>query len=934
MDGATLLVGATVAAGLLWKTGLAETATEKISRLVGRTNSWIADEEDAWADLPGRLAYRDFFGDVIETRDGWMWAGLELKPLASEAFDGFDWNAAGNRLNRIFAVLPDQTWVQIIMRQDNSSHEAEQVFGRVASACENTVLRQVIESRARHVRREARAGRLVRRRLFAFIGRQMKPAMQRLPLRAVFTSDPFIDLERADFLKLREEVLRLRNAFTAAYVAAGGSVRPIPARVAFELAYERLNPERAEVHPAPAYLIPPLITEASEAGVLTSGNLEGNPLAAVLRPAILLGQTERSKRQTEQIAYDTRCAELFAENPREVLCFTPLEIRGDYFMLGSRPMMTLSLQKLPVKTFAGLMETLTKQAGISFPYEIVTSFQIGDQVNWDEKLERMQNRIRISLMTTLHPNQVEEIKQGELYDLRQQIRKGEEKMGLIGLSVTFGAPTPDELKRRRDLVLVAMRAMEGLEGVGERHMPLDMYLAGLPCTPHTDFRRKPCMTRDAVGLAPLTGASSGIAEDEAIEVLQRADGGLFFWHPRSRYFNSGMSLYCGTSGSGKSGALNRQRTALLASGWRGVTLDFGGSSYRICRAVGGTYIDITDARRTRGLGLFAIRPQSGEEYAPEELTDEGLPLDRLAEVENMLEVLCLDPTKPYETALPPVLSSFLRKMVRKTYTELVDETPTIDHFIRTLRRALKEDRDKGDELASRLEVFAAQGSLGRFLNDRSQPISVECPYTVFDFRAAANDPRLMLVASMAVRNFISRLLAASRKAPKFIDIDEFNVISRYPLICLSIDEAMRTARKLNALCSVASQDPSDFDSEATRGIRANCEVKWLFAMPKPQLAGKVFELSQGVVRLIGNLDGQSNPDFRDAVLIYPGGGCAHLRLRNGALDRRLLLGAGREAASVEEALADVDGLVNERLADALRADGLGVETKSGDVIAK
>ncbi len=236
MDGATILVGAAVTAGILWKTGLAETATEKISRLIGRTNSWIADEEGAWADLPSRLAYRDFFGDVIETRDGWMWAGLELKPLASEAFDGFDWNAAGNRLNRIFAVLPDQTWVQIIMRQDNSSHEAEQVFGRVASACENTVLRQVIEARARHVHREALAGRLVRRKLFAFIGRQMKPAVQRLPLRAIFTSDPFIDLERADFLKLREEVLRLRNAFTAAYVAAGGSVRPIPARVAFKLA--------------------------------------------------------------------------------------------------------------------------------------------------------------------------------------------------------------------------------------------------------------------------------------------------------------------------------------------------------------------------------------------------------------------------------------------------------------------------------------------------------------------------------------------------------------------------------------------------------------------------------------------------------------------------------------------------------------------------
>jgi hypothetical protein len=326
MDGMTLLLGATAAAGLLWKTGLAESAAEKISRIAGRTTSWVSDEEGAWADLPSRLAYRDFFADVIETRDGWMWAGIELKPLSSEAFDGFDWNAASNRLNRIFAVLPDQTWVQIIMRQDNSSDEAESVFDRLAGDCTNTALRQVVEARARHVRREASTGRLVRRRLYTFIGRQMKPATQRLPLRAIFTSDPFIDLERADFLKLREEVLRLRNSFAAAYIAAGGTVRFISARVAFEIAYESLNPERAEIHTAPHYLQSPLIAEGSES----------------------IGQSKLRKRRTGQIEYDGRRAELFAENPREALCFTPLEVRGDYFMFGSRPLTTVSLQKLPV----------------------------------------------------------------------------------------------------------------------------------------------------------------------------------------------------------------------------------------------------------------------------------------------------------------------------------------------------------------------------------------------------------------------------------------------------------------------------------------------------------------------------------------------------------------------------------------------------------
>jgi hypothetical protein len=102
-------------------------------------------------------------------------------------------------------------------------------------------------------------------------------------------------------------------------------------------------------------------------------------------------------------------------------------------------------------------------------------------------------------------------------------------------------------------------------------------------------------------------------------------------------------------------------------------------------------------------------------------------------------------------------------------------------------------------------------------------------------------------------------------------------------------------------------------------------------MPKPQLAGQLFELPPGVVRLISSLESQASSEYRDAVLVYPGGGCVHLRLRNGALDRRLLLGAGREAASLEEALADVEGPVDTRLGRALRADGLGVETRLDNV---
>jgi len=590
--------------------------------------------------------------------------------------------------------------------------------------------------------------------------------------------------------------------------------------------------------------------------------------------------------------------------------------------------MTISLHRPPTKTFAGLMEVLTRQAGINFPYEISTTFTIGDTQEWDERFERMLTRARINILRSNNPNQDEELKRDEVHNLRESLKKGEEKVGEVSFTITFSAPNTDELQRRRDIFLIVLRQMDSMEGVAEPSVPIDPFLASLPCSPpHTDFRRRPILSHNAIGLMTLTGAAAGVPEHEATDVLQRADGGLFYWNPRSQMFSSGMAAFCGLSGSGKSAAVGRQRTVLLASGHRGVTLNFGGSAYRLCQAVGGEYIEITDARRSRGLGLFDIRPKADEYYLPEELSPEGLPLDRLAHVSMLLEVLTLDPTKPHEVALEPEYKSLLDDIIRITYENMLDEVPTTDDFIWHLNKAPKNKREMGERLAARLKVFAGNSALQRFLNDRSEPISIENPYTVFDFRGTNpnEDARLILVASMAVTSYINRLLRVGRHVPKFVDVDEFNVISKNRLICRAIDQAMRTARKLNAVCSVVSQDPADFEhSEEAKGVRANCEVFWLFNLPRIEYAQQILELSDGMVKLLQKIQVTATADYRDCVLKFPGG-AVHLRLRNGPLDRRLLLGAGRETATLDEALNDVGVPLTESLAKALTVDGLGAD---------
>lgn len=914
MDPITVGVLTAIGSAIAWKTGGVDRACDWLGLQGAKKISWLTGEDAKYGSLPDRLRYCDFFDDVVETQDGTLWAGLELIPVATDGFSNEELNDLAHKLNRCLTALPEQTTVQVIMRQDNAPSEGQSVFDRVARQANDDALLAVMRSRSRFLGREARQGAVIRRRFFVFIGRSAKKTKQRLSLTGIFSSDPFLALERNDFERLRQEVLRAAEQFATCYVSAGGKAFLLPARVAFALAYEKLNPERSVSIPPPSYVTP-------------TGTIYHSDIWA--QPAQHMGELEEpanGKRRRGEIEFDTMHEFLFANNPRETLCFTPIEVEHDHFWFGPRPVMTISLQKLPTSTCASLMEILTRRQGIAFPFDISASFQIDSQQRWDEKFEKMQDRINVALATMFHKDQAQMIKSGQVAALREQIRTGEERVGFYRLGITISAGDLPELLRRRDLIISILRTMQGLEAVSEQHTPMTEFLGTLPCMPEISFRKQPCLSHNAIGLSPLTGSAVGCDPAEAQDVLQKADGGLFFFNHHSQAFNSGMSMMVGTAGSGKSATLNRKRVTLAAHGYLGVTIDYGGSASRVCELLGGRKIDVADPNKVNGLGLFDIKTQPGESYTESELTPEGLPRDRLAFVCALLEMLSLDPTRPTEVGLPATHVSILNAHIRQTYAQLCGVTPTVDDFIRTLKLATREDREIGRELAARLELYASDGVLGRFLNDRSEPLSVNSPYTVFDFMGVQRDPRLMLVATMAVSAFVDRFLRQDRSIPKFFDVDEFYVIANHPLNIKLVDTSIRTARKLNAIVTVASQDPEDFNTEMAKGIRSNCEVKWLFNLTNPQLAGEVLELPQGVVSLLEALPMNAGPGYRDCVLVYPPRSSTYLRIKNSPLDRRLLEGAGRETSTVKDAYEDLRALairVPANLRRALEMDGLG-----------
>lgn len=898
-----LLMSGICLALAIFKSNVLDSLYEQATRTSNNMYAWLISPDGYWEGFYGQLPYQDFYERAILTEDGYLWVGAEITKIPTDGYDYDAWQEIGRKLNRVYSNLPDKTSIQIISHISHNPAEVLEPLQRVALAAQQTgsPLLPVVTSRLKTIQQKSSDSWLKVYHTYVFIGRKYENKTKEVkkglsnPLKALWSSDIFVQLEKAEFETLYNELLRTLKSFAGNYTEAGGKVRLLSAQQTYEMIYQGLNPGRSKKHPHSN------IKKVSFD--LPKDKAKGSNIKLNNKP------------------YNELRADLFADNPRQNLCFTNAEVKGWYVDFEGELKATICLQTLPTRVFTGLMEFFTRSVDLNFDLTISTNFTSGNQYEWDERLEKESFWLEI-YQRRPNPSHDVKWKYQEINTIREQTRRGEEKIGELRVAITFGAKNINDLTSHRDTILRLLRSLEGLEGIVESHIPIPSYISSLPCASNKDHhRQKVVLSRDAVALTPWTGANEGISPKEAVDVFFTPWGTAFYWNPRSEQFNAGMSLFCGGTGSGKSAALNRQRTVLLIDGHRGITIDFGGSAKRIAQAIPGSrYIDICDPSAVKGLNLFSIRVQPNEAFTKEQLLGERpgerIPLHRLAALETIMETLCLDPTKADITNLEPEESAVLKRYIRITYRNLVERTPTIKDFIINLENATPDDKEIAKKLALRLEHYADNGSLRHFLNDSgSQPMAVDHPYVVFDFGGAKNDPRLILVSIMAINNYIDRFIYNERSVKKFVDVDEFSVVTdlaQGKRIAKVIDLLVRTARKENTLVSISSQSPGDFNkNNDISNMRTNFEVLWLFQTNNLELAKQTFELSEGEQQALSKLQ-NGGENHRDCLLLYPSSdgrrGCAHLRIVASIVDKRLLMAGGKERSTIEECLKEQPNL--------------------------
>lgn len=940
------IIAILLVAGFLQYLGWLDTIIEKVADTAIWFFRWLFDVSGSIALLPEKLAYRDFVEklDIVETKKGWFWTGVEITPIPSDGLSNQERNRLGELFNNFYTTLPARTRVQVVSIVDNNPSLATRVFNRLVKENKTNLLAPILLSRRNFLLKKAQSGDVRRVSTYVFFGRQASQIVVKKGfwrsvvsyIQSIYRPEVFLEIERSELGRVRAELLAIRDGFSTNFKVPWGQlegvVRPLKPSEIFKLAWRKLNPELAKNHLPPIYdeeiFFPSIgdVVSANNANCSSNGN---NKNGSNTQTNDGNKSNSINKLKDKPLTVYKRP---FLDNPRELLCQTYVKHQDDYFLYGDTYVMTLSVTTFPTAVYPTMIEWLSRSRELSFPVEIATHFFTEDRADTLDFLAKKQKSARNALRRAGgNPDEVQEVQAEQYADLIRVITNENQVAGKLGFAVTFWASSRIELYRRRDQIINLVRQMQGTIVSPERHCAFDLHLTTMPCTPHGaadapygDFRERRALSREAAAMSPWTGAPTaiprGVLPEKSTTVWQLRTKELFNWDsdPRNGIFRNGMSLIVGQAGSGKSAFLNSLRINHLLTR-SGVTIDYNSSAIRLAKAVGGTVVDITKPGETKGLGLFAIKVQPREIFEKNELNEHGLPIDRITAVKEMLAVFCMDnPLAENPTPLPARMIAVLSTAVDLTYARLVRMNPTIDDFIFTLRTIPGEQRPLALDLADRLELFAKNSQLGYWLNDRSDPLPIN-NYVVFEFAGAKKNPRLRLVAAMALVQYVDRFIHYNPYTPKFLDVDELGEIAKERILAEVIDQLIRTARKKQTVVTVASQDARDFDtSDKLRAIQSSCEIKYIFETQKPEQTAESLDLNPGQYKAISSLR-PATKEYSEFLLKYrspqPGEGSALIRLSYSALEARLVAGAGNEIVTYEAALADA------------KATGLSIDSK-------
>jgi conjugation system TraG family ATPase len=328
---------------------------------------------------------------------------------------------------------------------------------------------------------------------------------------------------------------------------------------------------------------------------------------------------------------------------------------------------------------------------------------------------------------------------------------------------------------------------------------------------------------------------------EGIRFCDRSGRPVFvdlFDAPRREGIASNMGmLVCGTSGGGKSMAVNHILRSLYDQGAHCVTVDIGGSYLGLCELVGGYYFTYTEENPIR-FNPFYIK--SGER----------LDIEKKESLKALLVALWKQENEGYNrseyVALSNALQGYYQHLEKSsdlfpcfnTFYEYLET-----HYVEVLRAQRVKDRDFDiDNFLYVLRPYYEGGEFDYLLNGREHLDLLDQPFIVIELDNIKDNPTLFAVTTLIIMELFISKMRKLKGVRKVLTIDEaWKAIAKSGMAEF-LKYAFKTIRKFNGIPIVITQELDDLVSSPIikDAIINNADIKILMDMRRFQ--GKIEKL--------------------------------------------------------------------------------------------
>ncbi len=356
---------------------------------------------------------------------------------------------------------------------------------------------------------------------------------------------------------------------------------------------------------------------------------------------------------------------------------------------------------------------------------------------------------------------------------------------------------------------ITMLKNKGWEMVPENYTNLLTFLACLPMSWGEGIifdqvlfgKTKTTLSTEPTKLLPIQGEWHGNNSPNMLLVGRR--GQIFFWDPFSnanRGGNFNVSI-AGKSGSGKSVFMAELILSNIARGGRSVVLDVGRSYEKVCKLIGGTFIEFS-THSPICINPFSSIPADD----PKEATD------ALSMLKSVLYLMAA-PTQ----GTNDLENSLLEEAMFSVWTTHKNQA-SISHVAEFLSLQKSSEAQK---LAKMLFPYTKHGSYGRFFEGRSN-VDLSNDLVVFELEELKERKDLQaVIVQIMVLQIANQVYLGDRKTQVQVVLDEAWDLLRGKDTGQFIETAARRLRKYQGALIVGTQSVRDF--YATPGAQAAFE---------------------------------------------------------------------------------------------------------------